>query len=304
VEPERAGIARMLAAAERNIADARLAALSAENRFDAAYKAILQCAMLALRANGFRTLTSQAGHHQTALQTLPLTIGLAKDRMILLDLMRFIQARLEEQGARVADELPFNTPSSVVEFAQSVLPHDDSSLQWSPPGSGRSNDPSKTLEQLFDRMVMRFEERPAPSVRSDEDVWRNFRRNLEERRLLQHFQPRKIAVQDDEVEFQYAWKNGVWHCLEPLSFDLALAESIRDKAHRWLGQMASLKDAPEQSKVYLLLGAPQQEELKPAFANAISILRKIPGNKEIVLEQDAPQLAAKIEKEVQVHQRP
>jgi hypothetical protein len=115
VEPERAGIARMLAAAERNIADARLAALSAENRFDAAYKAILQCAMLALRANGFRTLTSQAGHHQTALQTLPLTIGLAKDRMILLDLMRFIQARLEEQGARVADELPFNTPSSVVD---------------------------------------------------------------------------------------------------------------------------------------------------------------------------------------------
>lgn len=88
VEPEGAGIARMLAAAERNIADAGLAALSVENRFDAAYKAILQCAMVALRANGFRTLTSQAGHHQTALQTLPLTIGLGKDRMIVLDALR------------------------------------------------------------------------------------------------------------------------------------------------------------------------------------------------------------------------
>ena len=86
--PERAGIARMLAAAERNLADARLQALSAENRFDAAYKAILQCAMVALRANGFRTLTSQPGHHQTALQSLPLTIGLARDRMILLDALR------------------------------------------------------------------------------------------------------------------------------------------------------------------------------------------------------------------------
>lgn len=88
VEPDRAGIARMLAAAERNVVDAGLAALSPENRFDAAYKAILQCAMVALRANGFRTLTSQAGHHQTALQTLPLTIGLANDRMILLDALR------------------------------------------------------------------------------------------------------------------------------------------------------------------------------------------------------------------------
>lgn len=43
---------------------------------------------VALRANGYRALTSQAGHHQEALQTLPLTIGLAKDRMILLDALR------------------------------------------------------------------------------------------------------------------------------------------------------------------------------------------------------------------------
>jgi len=88
VAPDRAGIARMLAAAERNLADAQLAAVSAENRFDAAYKAMMQCAMVALRANGYRTLTSQPGHHQTALQTLPLTIGLASERMVLLDAMR------------------------------------------------------------------------------------------------------------------------------------------------------------------------------------------------------------------------
>ena len=78
----------MLAAAERNLADAQLAGLSAENRFDAAYKAIMQSAMAALRANGYRTLTSHPGHHQTVLQALPLTIGLANDRMIVLDGLR------------------------------------------------------------------------------------------------------------------------------------------------------------------------------------------------------------------------
>ena len=88
VAPERAGIARMLAAAERNVADAQLAGLSAENKFDAAYKAFMQCAMIALRANGYRTLTSRPGHHQTALQTLPLTIALANERMIVLDALR------------------------------------------------------------------------------------------------------------------------------------------------------------------------------------------------------------------------
>lgn len=88
VAPDREGIARMLAAAERNLADAQLAGLSAENRFDAAYKAIMQSAMAALRANGYRTLTSRPGHHQTTLQTLPLTIGLANDRMIVVDGLR------------------------------------------------------------------------------------------------------------------------------------------------------------------------------------------------------------------------
>lgn len=47
-EPTTEGVQRLLAAAARNLADARLAALSADNRFDAAYKAIMQCAMIGL----------------------------------------------------------------------------------------------------------------------------------------------------------------------------------------------------------------------------------------------------------------
>jgi hypothetical protein len=115
VAPERAGIARMLAAAERNLADSALAGLSAENRFDAAYKAIMQAAMAALRANGYRTLTSQPGHHQTALQTLPLTIGLAKERIILLDGLRKQRNVADYEGEPV-------TAQAVAEcFAQAKL---------------------------------------------------------------------------------------------------------------------------------------------------------------------------------------
>lgn len=82
------GVQRLLAAAERNLADAQLQALSAENRFDAAYKCILQCAMLGLWARGYRTPTSQPGQHQTTLQCLPLTMGLPGDVIIVLDALR------------------------------------------------------------------------------------------------------------------------------------------------------------------------------------------------------------------------
>ena len=56
VAPDKALTAKLLAAAERNIADAKLQGLSTENRFDAAYKAIMQLAMVALNANGYRTI--------------------------------------------------------------------------------------------------------------------------------------------------------------------------------------------------------------------------------------------------------
>lgn len=87
-EPTSEGVQRLLAAAERNLADARLAALSADNRFDAAYKTLMQCAMIGLWANGYRTSTSQPGHHQTALQALPLTLGIDKETVIVLDALR------------------------------------------------------------------------------------------------------------------------------------------------------------------------------------------------------------------------
>lgn len=44
-------IKKLIEAAERNIKDSKIKNLSAENRFDAAYKAIMQIANAALHAN-------------------------------------------------------------------------------------------------------------------------------------------------------------------------------------------------------------------------------------------------------------
>jgi len=88
IEPDSTSIKRLLAAAERNIADSHVGIVSNETRFDAAYKAIMQLANAALQANGFRTLTSKPGHHMTLIQLLSQTIGLDKETVILLDMLR------------------------------------------------------------------------------------------------------------------------------------------------------------------------------------------------------------------------
>ena len=97
------GVLRLLAAAERNLADARLSGLSNDNRFDAAYKTIMQCAMIGLWAHGYRPVTSQPGHHQTALQTLPKTLGLAADDVIVLDALRRQRNLNDYEGDPVTD---------------------------------------------------------------------------------------------------------------------------------------------------------------------------------------------------------
>lgn len=102
-EATASGVLRLLASAERNLADAGLRELSNDNRFDAAYKTIMQCAMIGLWAKGYRTATSQPGHHQTALQTLPKTLEVTTDTVIVLDALRKQRNLNDYEGDPVTD---------------------------------------------------------------------------------------------------------------------------------------------------------------------------------------------------------
>ncbi len=81
-------IQRLLAAAQRNSRDAGITGISDETRFDLGYKAIMQCAMLGLMASGYRPATSVPGHHQTMIQCLLLTVGVAREDLLVLDALR------------------------------------------------------------------------------------------------------------------------------------------------------------------------------------------------------------------------
>ncbi len=96
-------IQRLLDAARRNLADAHVQAVSPETRFDAAYKAIMQTALVAPMANGFRPDTNRPGHHMTVLQSLPTTVGLPGERMAVLDALRRKRNSSDYTGADVDD---------------------------------------------------------------------------------------------------------------------------------------------------------------------------------------------------------
>lgn len=221
------------------------------------------------------------------------------DSEVFRALMRKVQSRFEEVHDEVASQLELRRYSSIIDLAQSVIPKDDSSLQWAPMGSGLTSDPAITLEQLFDRFVMKHEDRVSPHKRNDDEVWRHFSRELQQQQVLKHFQPKTFTTPDDEIKFDRAWKNGVWHCLAPVSFDLANPESIRDKAHKWLGQLASIDS--DDLKLYFLVGEPSQAELKPVYQSALNILKKTSVLTEVFAETDAINLSRRLAAQVAKH---
>jgi hypothetical protein len=86
--PARDEIRRLLGSIERSIADSQIETISPEARFDCAYRAIMQCALVALAASGFRPSTNVPGHQRTMIQTLPLSMRTSGDVVLVLDALR------------------------------------------------------------------------------------------------------------------------------------------------------------------------------------------------------------------------
>lgn len=196
-----------------------------------------------------------------------------------------------------------NAVKPIERLVHSVIRVDDSSLQWSAVGGGLSSDLPATLTSLYQRFVTKYDSEQAYATRKDEDVWKHFRTELEKRNVLHHLEQKVIAVADDSVKFEHAWKNGVWNCYEPLSFDLASDASIKEKAHRWLGQVASIQESREDFHVYFLVGKPLDTSLNEAYEKAVSILRKAPDS-EVIEEDGAEAFSVSVAQAITEHGHP
>jgi len=97
-------------------------------RFHIAFEALLQIALVALRANGYRT-TSDSGHQQLAIQLLPKSIG------------------IDPSELRAPDEYRRRTGSSITIRGSSVTPQRHRCSLRSPGGAAREQALHAVLRQ-------------------------------------------------------------------------------------------------------------------------------------------------------------
>jgi hypothetical protein len=131
-----------------------------------------------------------------------------------------------------------------------------------------------------------------------------YRRSSLKKKLGSRLQEKVIGGPVDDVSFKHAWKNGRWHVYEPVSFDLADADGIKEKARGWLGHLAAVVaggEDVEPFKPYFIVSAPSDEKLRKAYDSAVAILRQVPNDPEIFYETQVDDLVAKIEDEMRAH---
>jgi hypothetical protein len=113
-------IARLVESAEVALKDAKLASLSSISRLDLAYRAIMQAALAAMLAQGYRPATSELGHHQVLLQALPLTLGLSRERVLVLEAYRKARNQSDYEGIPVSDAVTYECVDEAMRLLKEV----------------------------------------------------------------------------------------------------------------------------------------------------------------------------------------
>lgn len=214
-------------------------------------------------------------------------------------LMRYMGNRFDEIATDIRDGLHVPPVAALTEIVRQVLPPDDSSLQWSEQGGGFSDDPAKTLGELYKRFVEQYIAGAEQVSRSDDEIAKPFKAKLG--KASERLTLKRIEAKDYQYEFRFGWQNAVWHLYEPVSFDLLDPNSIREKAVRWYGRCAALQHSPDQFKIHFLLGEPRQPGTEAAFQNALHLLRDVPGQKQLVRENEIEGLASRVAEEITSH---
>lgn len=214
-------------------------------------------------------------------------------------LMRYLANRFEELAADIRDGLNVPPVTALSEIVRQVLPPDDSSLQWSEQGGGFADDPAKTVGEIYKRLVEQYVAGAAQVSRSDDEIAKPFKAKLG--KASEKLSTKRIEAKDYQYEFRFAWQNAIWHLYEAVSFDLLDPNSIREKAVRWYGRSAALQEAPDKFKIHFLIGEPKQPGTQEAFQNALHLLAKMPGRKQLVRENEIEGLASQVAEEIAGH---
>lgn len=208
----------------------------------------------------------------------------------LINSLKHFELRISQ----IAKELPDGL--NITEITKSILPKDDSALILTDTFYGVDLAPEIALYDLFERIVDKYSKDNYSEKHTDSYVWKNiYKTYFDKLGITQNLKKHTVETGKDKINFDRAWKNGVWNCYQSLSFDLKNDDSIKSKVYKWSGIIRELESSHEQLKLYFLTTAPQAEHANlKSFIDETLSLDKETIKVRIIEEKDAEKFAEKV----------
>ena len=222
----------------------------------------------------------------------------------LVKLTKTIQDELDTYSVRLQSEFAFKRINFLDEITKSILPKDDSALIFSEIKRTLDISVESTVADLFSRFVSaHLIEDEDEEVRRDKEVWNKvYKKHFDDYGISGHLAAHKVKTQNDELEFDKAWKNGAWNCFETVSFNLTRPDAIKNKVYKWVGKLDELNSSKEEMHIYLLsVLSHEHPELDKFIATKIKEKATKNVKIDLVSEDGIEAVAKRIKKQIDKH---
>ncbi len=213
------------------------------------------------------------------------------DHSALRDAVTALELRFDKISTTSGLFLP---KGSAIEVGEQVLTPNASSLSWGVTGSGVAENLPDALEKTYARFVGRYDQATGREVRTDDMVFEAVRRKLQLAELYQRVQPHVVHSRFATIPFDHAIENGMWHVIQPISFDSADENRMLDKATKWVGRLQSISDRANEVKPYFVTGKPSDQALLPQYRRMVDFLKASPMQPVVMDEAQAGELVAAV----------
>jgi hypothetical protein len=197
----------------------------------------------------------------------------------------------------------FRPSESLAVITHSILPPDDSALQLTEVRHAVDTDMNAAIADLFYNMIEKYQDAAAIIPLTDEEVWEKFFKfYFDKYNITERLTTHEIHTRNDVFVFDKSWKNEVWHCYQPVSFDLQSSEVIKNKVYRWSGRLREMDTAQQKIHITFLTALPAHHPHLNEFV--MQALQQHAGQVEadIILETEAENTARKIAYQLQLHE--
>lgn len=131
---------------------------------------------------------------------------------------------------------------------------------------------------------------------------RYIKKHFDENGITNKLKEHIVQTEHDVIQFDKAWKNGVWNCYQTLSFDLKRTDSIKSKVYKWSGIISELENSPENLHLYFLTISPSKNKTIKRFIEDTLSRQSKKIQVSIVTEKQAESFAISVKNEIEAHE--